>query len=165
MEVTAMATRQKKEVTAAQDLTPALQLSIAKAKSAAGEKLEAKTLANIADIWFVTYKDRLAADKAAAVLKDLESAAYALIIEQMRMQELTAIGGSKIRVGMNPDPDYQPHVKDWEKFYAYVLETKDFSFLERRPGKAAIKERWEDGIDVPGVEKFPVYKLTRNEVK
>lgn len=133
--------------------------------NANGEKLSAKVLSQIADLWFVTYKERLAADKAAAKLKEVESAAYALIIEQMRSQELTAIGGKKVRVGMAPEPDYQPHVKDWPKFYEYILESKDFSLLERRPGRAAIKERWEDEKEVPGVEKFPIYKLTRQEVK
>jgi hypothetical protein len=36
---------------------------------------------------------------------------------------------------------------------------------ERRPGKAACKERWEAGEIIPGVEKFPVYKLTIKGVR
>lgn len=133
--------------------------------TAAGDKLSAKSLADIADIWFTTLRQRLDADKVAKNLKSLETAAYEVLVAQMRLQGLTSIGGAKVRVGMDPEPDYQPHVKDWPKFYEYILETQDFSLLERRPGKAAIKERWEDDKAVPGVEKFPVYKLTRNEVK
>ena len=56
-------------------------------------------------------------------------------------------------------------VKDWAAVYAHIVETKDFSLLEKRIGKAACKERWEQGVDVPGVEKFPVYKLHESEVK
>jgi hypothetical protein len=133
--------------------------------TASGDKLSAKSLADIADIWFVTMRQRLDADKVAANLKKEETAAYEVLVAQMRMQELTSIGGTRVRVGMNPEPDYQPHVKDWPEFYKYILETQDFSLLERRPGKAAIRERWEDDKTVPGVEKFPVYKLTRSEVK
>lgn len=159
-----MATRQQKPTLVAL-LSDEDQIKLAAQQSANGVSLEATKLALVADIWFSTYTERLAADKVAAKLKTQEEAAKALLLEQMRMQGLTAIGGAKVRVGMDPTPDYQPHIKDWEVFYKYILKTKDFSLLERRPGRAAIKERWEDGKEVPGVEKFPVYKLTRNEVK
>lgn len=133
-------------------------------QSADKKRLTAKELAMVADLWFDKYNARLDADKTAAKLKAVEQMAYALLIEQMRFQELTAIGGKKVRVSMDPNPDYQPHVKDWAAFYKYILMTEDFSLLERRPGRAAIKERWEDDKAVPGVEKFPVYKLSRNKV-
>jgi len=134
-------------------------------QSSQQKKLTAKQLASVADDWFATRKDRYAADKVAMKLKEREQNAYALLIEQMRMQELTAIGGARVRVGMSLEPTYEPHVVDWDSFYAFILETKDFSLLERRPGRSACKERWEDDVVVPGVEKFPVYKLTSSEVK
>lgn len=140
-------------------------LSEAAATHEAGKNLSASELADVADIFFATYKERLAADKAAAALKADEVNATRVLLEQMQRQGLTAIGGKRVRLGMDPVPDNQPHVTDWPKFYAYILKTKDFSLLERRPGKAAVKERWEDGKVVPGVEKFPVFKLTKSEVK
>lgn len=126
--------------------------------------LTATELGTLADIYHVKRIERLAADKVAATLKSEESAAEAMLIEQMRTQEITACGGSKLRVAL-AKPDYVPHVTDWNAFYKHILKTKDFSFLERRPGKAACRERWDDGQQIPGVEQFPVYKLSRNEVK
>lgn len=126
--------------------------------------LTAQELGLLSDLYSQFRKDRLAADKVAAELKTKESKAEALLIEQMLKQEITAAGGKTLRVSL-AGPDYVPHVVDWTVFYNHILETGDFSFLERRPGKAACRERWEAGIQVPGVEKFPVYKLSRNEVK
>jgi hypothetical protein len=47
-----------------------------------------------------------------------------------------------------------PTVKDWGKLYAMVIKTKDFSLLQRRVSDAAVRERWEAGKKVPGVEAF-----------
>ena len=126
--------------------------------------LSASELGELADIYHKVRADRLAADKVAGILKAHEYSAEALLIAQMLSQEITACGGQRLRVALAA-PDMVPAVKDWDKYYAYILETGDFSLLERRPGKAACRERWDDGQQIPGVEQFPVYKLSRNEVK
>lgn len=133
-------------------------------KVATERPLTAKELGDVADLYHTTRADRLAADKVAGNLKTLESQAEQLLIDQMLKQEITAAGGKRLRVGLST-PDYAPTVKDWDAFYQYIQDTGAFELLERRPGKAACRERWEAGEQVPGVEKFPVYKLTRNEVK
>lgn len=129
--------------------------------------LSAKELALLADTWFSIMQDRLAAGMLHDKLKSIETLCQTILINQLRAQELSAIGGFKVRVSIDSEPDYQPHVKDWDAFYKFILKTKDFSLLERRPGKAACRERWAvDGDSaVPGVEKFPVYKLRKSEVK
>jgi hypothetical protein len=126
--------------------------------------LTANELGQLADFYHSTRIKRLAADKVAAALKTDESGAESLLIEQMHSQEITAAGGKFLRVGLS-EPDYVPAVKDWGKYYEFIKQNDAFELLERRPGKAACRERWDNGIDIPGVEKFPVYKLTRNEVK
>ena len=132
--------------------------------SATERNLTAKELGEIADIYHNTRAERLAADKVAAALKTSESQAEQCLIDQMQKQEITAAGGKLLRVGLSA-PDYVPAIKDWAAYYAYIKVNDAFELLERRPGKAACRERWEAGEIIPGVEKFPVYKLTRNEVK
>jgi hypothetical protein len=58
-----------------------------------------------------------------------------------------------------------PTVQDWQKLWDHIVETRDFSLLEKRVGKAAVKEHWSADEEVPGVIKFPVYKLSKSEVK
>lgn len=127
------------------------------------DKLSATVLGQAADEWWAVKQARLEADKVSANLKARENLLQAAIIEQCRLQEISGVGGKTIRVGLEKDD--QPTVKDWPKFYEYILQTKDFSLLEKRPGKAAVKERWEDGVQVPGVEAFPVYKLSKQGVR
>lgn len=128
------------------------------------QPLSASQLGELADLYNAARTARLATDKVAAAYKADESAAEAMLIEQMRTQEVSACGGSRLVVRID-SPDMVPSVNDWDKFYAYILKTKDFSLLERRPGKAACRERWDDGKQIPGVKQFPVYKLSRSEVK
>lgn len=126
--------------------------------------LSAGELGQLADAYALAREARLAADKISARHKEAETMAEQLLINQMLKQEITAAGGSTLRVGLE-GPDYVPHVKDWDKFYKFIKETESWDLLERRPGKAACRLRWEDGKTVPGVESFPVYKLSRNGVK
>jgi hypothetical protein len=128
------------------------------------EHLSAKELGELVDMHKTASVDRLKLDKESEAHKAVETASEQLVIAQLRAQEISAAGGSKIRVALNP-VKYAPQIADWTKFYNYIKTTGDFSLLERRPGKAAIAERWEDGVMVPGVEKFPVYTLSKSVVK
>jgi hypothetical protein len=47
-----------------------------------------------------------------------------------------------------------PTLKDWQKFTAHVLKTKDFSLLQHRISTTAVEEQWEAKKTVPGVEGF-----------
>ena len=80
----------------------------------------APELAAIADEYWQVYHDRLAADKVAKGLKDRESALEATLINEMREQQLTAIGGQRVRVALPTQPDYVPAVKNWEIGRAHV---------------------------------------------
>lgn len=106
---------------------------------------------------------RLAADKVAEALKADEVTIKLTLIAQMRLSKVGAIGGKVFTATLSTD--VQPTVKDWTKFYAYILKTKAFDLLERRPGKAAVKARWEDGKEVPGVDRFTVDKLSFTKLK
>jgi hypothetical protein len=125
----------------------------------------ATELAEMGDLYWKTYQERLAQDKVAAALKTEESKLSALLIAQMRQQGLTSIGGKLVRLAINTIPDQVPVVTDWQAFYDYILETKDFSLLERRIGKSAMKERWSNDVEVPGTDAVPVYKLSKSTVK
>ena len=57
-----------------------------------------------------------------------------------------------------------PKVKDWDEFYKYVKKTGSFDLMQKRLTDAAIKERWENGKEVPGVEHFNVVSVSINKV-
>lgn len=125
--------------------------------------LSAKDMGILVDTFKEIEQKRLAADKVAAKLKEQETQLKQEIILQCKLQETNVFGGKEFKVERSTTDE--PQVDDWAKFQAYILKTKDFSLLERRPGRAAIKERWADKKVVPGVIKFPVDKLSFTKLK
>lgn len=126
--------------------------------------LSAQELGALADEFWATKTKRLAADKVAKELKTAESVLEARLIEQMLRAQISSIGGKTVVLGL-PTPTQEPVVTDWAEFWQFIKDQDDISLFEKRPGRAAIKERWESGETIPGVGKFPVYKLSKSGVK
>ena len=123
----------------------------------------AQELRGLVDHFKAAERARLDASKIVDELKEKEVLAKKVLIIGLNALKIDAIGGADFvvqRTVVN-----EPTVEDWDKFYSYILKTKDFSLLERRPGKAAIKERWDDGKQVPGIAHYPVDKLSFTKVK
>lgn len=129
----------------------------------AGKKLSPRALGVLIDQFKKVEEERRKADKVAEALKADEIAIKTSIFAALRKNETTVAGGESYKAEMTTED--VPTVKDWAKFYDYIKENNAFEMLERRPGKAAIKERWDDGKDIPGVEKFPVDKLSVTKLK
>ncbi len=127
------------------------------------KKLTPRAMGELTDFFKTIEDSRLAADKVAASLKAEETLVKLAIAVALKKAETKVAGGSLFKVEMTQEE--QPTVEDWQKFYAHILKTKDFDLLERRPGKAAVKARWEDGKTVPGVSKFTVDKLSFTKLK
>ena len=106
------------------------------------------------------YQQRIALDRQSKKIHKTESAAEQLLMDQLRKQKIKKVETKTLLVELNPAKD-KPHVTDWASFYLYITSEDDFSLLERRPSASAIQERWDNGLIVPGVEKFPVYSLSK----
>jgi len=53
----------------------------------------------------------------------------------------------------------QPKANDWPLIYDYIARESAFELLHKRLSSTAIKERWENGIIIPGVEAVSFNKL------
>jgi hypothetical protein len=53
-----------------------------------------------------------------------------------------------------------PVIEDWQTFYAYVAETKQFELLHKRLSSQAFRERWEAGEPIPGSSMSKVWELS-----
>lgn len=126
---------------------------------AAQRPLEQAELNELAALWQTATAERLDLDRKSKKLKDSETIASTVMIQSMRISKSTAFTPTHA-VTVNQAPEYTPHVMDWDAYWAFIINTKDFSLLEKRPGKSACQERWDAGQTIPGVEKYPVYKLT-----
>lgn len=121
-----------------------------------------KALGACADRLFTLREQRLEAQKAVDLLAAEESAIKQHIINTLPKSEASGVAGKLARVTVVTKQI--PQVKDWDKLYAHVKKTGQFELLQRRLTDAAIKERWENGKKVPGVEAFNAVTVSVNKV-
>ncbi len=121
-----------------------------------------KNLGACADQLFKTRQKRLELQKAVDELAAEESALKEHLINTLPLSEASGVSGKLARVTINVKEIAQ--VKDWEAFYKYVKRTGRFDLMQRRVADAAIKEFWENGKEVPGVDRFGAKTVSINKV-
>jgi hypothetical protein len=121
-----------------------------------------KALGACADKLFELRNKRLAEQKKVDEIAAEESALKNHIIENLPKSEASGVAGKLARVTVITKQ--VPQVKDWDAFYKYVKKTGSFDLMQKRLTDAAIKERWEAGKEVPGVEHFNAVSVSINKV-
>ena len=120
-----------------------------------------KTMGACADLLYETREARLAAQKVVDELAKTEAAVREHIINNLPKSD-TGASGKKARISVVTKQ--VPQVKDWDKFYAHVKKTGQFELMQRRVSDGAVRERWDNGKQVPGVEPFGVVSVSINKV-
>jgi hypothetical protein len=121
------------------------------------------TLGACADELYQLREQRLAAQKIVDALASQEARLREHVIHELEAQGATAVSGQLARAGVTFTQ--LGRVADWDKFYAHVLATKDFSLMQRRLNDGALRERWEAAETVPGVVPFAVPKISLTKVR
>ena len=79
------------------------------------------------------------------------------IMMQMSEAGISQAGSDKANCFMRQTK--QPSIVDWNAFYGYVAETKQFELLHKRLSSTAFKERWDAGESIPGTTATEVWDL------
>jgi hypothetical protein len=111
-----------------------------------------------ADLLYRARERRLEMQRETERVEKLEKQLKEFFINTLPLSESSGIAGAEARVQITTSR--QPQVEDWDKFYAYVRRNNAFEFLQRRVNEGAVKERWEDRKEVPGVTAFNVKKVS-----
>jgi hypothetical protein len=106
---------------------------------------------------------RLAKDAEVKEIKEFEEVLKDAIISKYREQGLKALGASNGVVKMSIL--IEPVAQDWIPVWEYIKETGAFDLLHKRLTNTAVKERWEAGVEIPGVGRVEVYKLSVSGAK
>lgn len=125
--------------------------------------MELNELSELVDKYAETRNARLQKDKEAAELKAEENSLKDRLIDVMRDQHVSTVGGREFvvthRVKM------KPVATDWSAIYAYIRYSDAFDLLQKRLTEAAVKLRWEDGVQIPGVASYGVDELSISKPK
>ena len=123
---------------------------------------KAKSLGQRADFLYVADAHRLEVQRDVENMKKFLTALEKFFIQKLPSDDATGIAGDVARVQVRNKQ--RPSVKDWEKLYAHIAKTRSFDLLNRAPNQKAIKERWEAGVEIPGVDKFQYKDISVTKV-
>jgi hypothetical protein len=100
----------------------------------------------------------------------LQSALKALVAEEnvrrgKATYEPVVVMNEAAAYQLTIEPTDEPVVGDWGALYAYIKTTGAWELLHKRISQTAIRERWQEGTDVPGIkhnvqDELHIRKLT-----
>lgn len=127
-------------------------------------KIPAK-LGACADLLFSLQTQRYKLQKEVEELKKEEAELREHIINTLPKSEANGIAGKTCRVTIKKKRVAQ--IKDFDKLMDYVFKNRKkggLALIQRRVNDGAVKEIWEDGKVVPGVEGFDALSLSINKL-
>lgn len=119
--------------------------------------MEVSELSKIVDRYQERRNARLATEKIARDQKLLEDADKEIILHTLRKADASSVGGTThnaVRRVTN-----EPFAEDWDAVHAYIIEHDAWELMHKQLTSSAVKERWDAGEEIPGVDSFPVEKL------
>lgn len=124
--------------------------------------LTMKDAPKLVDELWRTRKERLDLSKKVEDLQKKESELRLSILDVLGKSRASAVGGKLARAEM--EPKTIPVIKDWDALYQHIGKTKSFDLLQRRIAESAVRERWENKKEVPGIAAEVVAVLGLHKV-
>jgi len=124
--------------------------------------MELKELSAKVDLLIESREKRLKLQREVDSLSSLESSLKTELTTELKASGAAAIGGSTHIVSLGEETN-KPQAADWTKVWEYITQEQAFDLVQRRLNESAVAGRWEEGIDIPGIMKFPVQKLSINK--
>ena len=125
--------------------------------SATPDEAEREVVEKAIVMWRELRTERLEAERQARVLKNDEDKLKSFLIEAFKQQKLEGMIIEGRSTGLSTKT--QPSVADKEAFLAYIKETGQLDLLQFRLATGAVQERWNNEVEVPGVEEIELYDL------
>lgn len=120
--------------------------------------MTAEELAVLVDEYYLAREERLAQQRKVDAMKTREKELKDHLILAFREGKITAAGG-KVAI-IRHSVSSEPTIGDIDKLYHHIRATGEFDLLYRRINAKAVKERKDVGVEIPGIEWFPVDKLS-----
>jgi len=118
-----------------------------------------QTLLPLVDQWFKKQIQRLDLQNQAAAIEEEERELKKQFSAIMKEQRVLKFEATDCIVELK-EGEPAPTVRSWELFYKYIMDNNAFELLQKRVSPVAVREHWEAGEHIPGVDKFPVDKIS-----
>jgi hypothetical protein len=121
-----------------------------------------KSIGLCADEYSAVRALRLAMAKMVEGVKARETEIQEHIISNLSASTDTGASGLKYRAQVVKKD--QVNIKDWPAFTGYILENDRFDLLHKAVTVKAALDLFADGVDVPGLEKMKVPKVSITKI-
>ena len=115
-----------------------------------------------ADLYAEVREIRLAMQKHVDAVKSRESEVREHIIANLSKSDDTGAAGKKYRAQIVMKDT--PRLKDWDAFTEFVAKAKRFDLMQKRLSDKAVKDVWDSGETVPGVEAFKAIDVSITKI-
>lgn len=115
-----------------------------------------------ADLYAEVREIRLAMQKHVDEVQAREREIREHIIANLSKSDDTGAAGKRYRAQIVLKT--VPQLKSWGEFISFVARNKRFDLLQKRVSDTAIKDLWEGGINVPGVDRFKAVDVSITKV-
>lgn len=115
------------------------------------------TMGSTIDSLWAKREEKREAEAKVKVIEAEIAAIEEVLMDRMDKEETSKSQGTKASVSITPST--VANVEDWAAFHAYVAKNKYFHLLQKRVSDPAIRELWDSGKKVPGVQPFTKRKL------
>lgn len=148
---------------AAKKKTMAKKKTTAKRGTKSGQFTIPKTLGECADLLYTTKKKRLEAQKEVDAIEAFEKELKSHIIDTLPVSNASGVSGKIGHVKIVIDE--LPQISDHDKLRKFINRSKRYDLLyAQRVAAGAAREMWEDGKEIPGVEKYKNKKVSITKV-
>jgi hypothetical protein len=110
------------------------------------------------DFLYSLRSERLEVEKQAKEIKDKESALEAYVI--LKLTELSLDGAKGHVATATITTSKQVIVHDWETLRNYIVQNDAWEMLQKRTSITAFRERWNEGVEIPGTEPYEKVDLS-----
>ena len=117
-----------------------------------------KTLGQAIDTVYTLREERLAAQKIVDAKQAQETALHAHIIQKLKEQDMEGSKGAIATASIQRST--QAEVFDWNEYCKYMAKNKAWDMVQQRASITALRARWDNKVEVPGVRPIVVEKLS-----
>lgn len=122
-----------------------------------------ETIGECADVLYNIRQQRLNIDKESKKLKDYEAKLSNHIIDELPKSNASGVSGRVANV--KSVVSEVPTVQSQEELRNYVIAHERWDLVTNlRPSAPAVRDMWEAGEEIPGVEKFNQVKVSLTKV-
>lgn len=121
-----------------------------------------KTLGNAADAYRTTQQQRLQLKRLVDQVHSEELQLQENVVNLMRAAKVETCSGKIGKVSLSTE--YVGNAKDWKKIFAYLVKTKQWDIIQRRLNNGALRLRWDKGVNIPGIERVGITKVSCTKV-